>query len=89
MGSIIAAEVVVTGEKRDGRGRSLNTAQRRAELVEAYRGSGLTMAAFARREGLKYPTFAGWVLKGRGPRRGKRAGVRFSGHALQVRGRKS
>jgi len=30
-------------------------------LVREYRASGLTQAAFARREGLKYPTFAGWV----------------------------
>jgi len=29
--------------------------------VREYRASGLTQAAFARREGLKYPTFAGWV----------------------------
>jgi hypothetical protein len=35
-------------------------AQRRA-LVESFRTSGLTAAAFARREGLKYQTFAGWV----------------------------
>ena len=34
---------------------------RRIELVEAWRRSGLTQAAFARREGLRYPTFAGWV----------------------------
>lgn len=36
------------------------------------------MAAFARREGLKYSTFAGWVLKctARGPRRV--APVRFA-----------
>jgi hypothetical protein len=30
-------------------------------LVEAWRHSGLTRAAFARREGVSYPTFAGWV----------------------------
>jgi len=38
--------------------------QRRA-LVESFRSSGLTAAAFARREGLKYQTFAGWVNRSR------------------------
>ncbi|MEO7796690.1 MAG: hypothetical protein ABIY47_03075 [Opitutaceae bacterium] len=51
------------GEKRDGRGRRLTAAARRAELVRAYRGSGLTMAAFARQERIKYATFAGWMWK--------------------------
>ncbi|MFZ5494178.1 MAG: IS66 family insertion sequence element accessory protein TnpA [Verrucomicrobiota bacterium] len=58
------AELVETGDKRDGSGRRLTTAERRSELVAAYRRSGLTMAAFARREGLRYSTFAGWVLQG-------------------------
>jgi hypothetical protein len=62
MGTIVA-EVVDDGEKRDGRGRRLTAADRRAEVVRAYRASGLTMAAFARRERLKYPTFAAWVWK--------------------------
>jgi transposase-like protein len=57
-------ELVETGDKRDGSGRRLTTAERRSELVAAYRRSGLTMAAFARREGLRYSTFAGWVLTG-------------------------
>lgn len=57
------AEVVDDGEKRDGRGRRLTAAARRAEVVRAYRTSGLTMAAFARRERIKYSTFAGWVWK--------------------------
>jgi hypothetical protein len=62
MGTIIA-EVVDNEEKRDGRGHRLTAAGRRAQLVGAYRASGLTMAAFARREKIKYPTFANWVLK--------------------------
>ena len=57
-------ELMETGDKRDGRGRRLTTAERRSELVAAYRQSGLTMAAFARREGVRYSTFAGWVLQG-------------------------
>jgi transposase-like protein len=62
MGTIVA-EVIDTGEKRDGRGRRITAARRRTELVKAYHASGMTMAAFARREGVKYPTFAHWVIK--------------------------
>jgi transposase-like protein len=62
MGTIVA-EVMDMGEKRDGRGRRITAARRRAELVKAYHASGMTMAAFARREGVKYPTFAHWVMK--------------------------
>jgi transposase-like protein len=56
-------ELVETGDKRAGNGRRVTSAERRSELVAAYRQSGLTMAAFARREGMRYSTFAGWVLK--------------------------
>ena len=59
----ITAELVETGEKRDTRGRRVTPTARRAQLVQVYRGSGLTMAEFARREKLKYATFAGWVAK--------------------------
>jgi len=62
MGAIIA-EVVDTGEKRDARGRRVTPAERVVQMVQAYRASGMTMAAFARRERLKYATFAGWVAK--------------------------
>lgn len=70
--------------------------EQRAQLVEAYRTSGLTMVAFARREGVKYPTFAGWVAKEQLPVKGK-APIRFAemrlplaaasepGHAMEVR----
>ena len=59
----ITAELVETGEKRDSRGRRVTPGARRAQLVEAYGKSGLTMAEFARREQLNYATFAGWVAK--------------------------
>ncbi len=59
----IEAEVIETWDKRDGRGRKLRLVERRAGFVRTYQSSGLTMAAFARREGLKYSTFAGWVLR--------------------------
>ena len=59
----ITAELVETGEKRDLRGRRITPCRRRAEMVEAYHASGLNMAQFARREGIKYGTFVGWVFK--------------------------
>lgn len=37
--------------------------ERRAALVREYKASGLTQAAFARREGLRNSTFAYWVLQ--------------------------
>ena len=37
--------------------------EQRARMVDEYHASGLTMAGFARREGIKYATFAGWVAK--------------------------
>jgi transposase-like protein len=58
-------ELVETGERRDLRGRRITPAVRRAELVAAWRQSGLTQAAFARREGVRYPTFASWVQQAR------------------------
>ena len=59
----ITAELVDVGDKRDARGRRVATPERRAQLVRAFASSGVTMAAFARREGINYATFAGWVLK--------------------------
>jgi transposase-like protein len=59
----ITAEVVDTGEKRDARGRRVTPAEQRLQMVQAYRASGVTMASFARRERIKYATFAGWVAK--------------------------
>ena len=56
-------ELIDTGERRDRRGRRISSAERRAEAVQEWQASGLTMAAFARREGIGYSTFAGWVLK--------------------------
>lgn len=63
----ITAELVDTGEKRDARGRRVTPVARRAQIVQAYRGSGLTMAAFARRERINYATFTGWVAANQKP----------------------
>ena len=60
-----ATELVETGETRDRIGRKITPVARRAELVAAWRQSGLTQAAFARREGVRYPTFASWVQQAR------------------------
>jgi transposase-like protein len=57
----LRTELIEDGAKRDRRGRRILPAERIEALVSEYRASGLTQAAFARREGLKYPTFAGWV----------------------------
>lgn len=58
-------ELIETGEQRDSRGRKRMPAQRREALVAAWSASGLTQAQFARREGVKYPTFAHWVQQAR------------------------
>lgn len=54
-------ELVETGEKHDTLGRRRTPAERRAELLAAYRASGLTQSAFARREGIRYSTFCTWA----------------------------
>jgi transposase-like protein len=65
--------LVETGERRDRIGRKITPPARRAELVAAWRESGLTQAAFARREGVIYSSFAAWVQAER--RGGSRAPV--------------
>jgi hypothetical protein len=59
----ITTELVPDGQTRDRRGHRLTTAERRAELLHAYDLSGMSRAAFARREGLQYATFANWVQR--------------------------
>jgi len=60
MGTIVA-EVVDVGEKRDSRGRRVFPNVERRKLVGAFRASGMTLAEFARREGINYSTMAGWL----------------------------
>lgn len=55
--------------KSDRAGRSRYTAQYKAEVVAAFETSGLSGPVFARQCGVKYPTFAAWVAKGRCPQR--------------------
>lgn len=56
-----------------------------AALVREYQVSGLTLAAFARRAGVKYPTFAGWVYA-RGGSANRPSAVRFAQLRLPVGG---
>lgn len=62
----ITAEVLDDRRKSDSRGRRIVAAERRAELLAAYAGSGLTQRAFARREGINFHTFIGWLQRQRG-----------------------
>jgi len=54
-------ELVETGEKRDALGRRRTPVERRAQLLAAFRQSGLTQSAFAKREGIRYSTFCTWA----------------------------
>lgn len=58
-------EIVDDGQKRDRRGRVSWPKQRREELLAEYERSGMSQAAFARRAGVRYPTFAHWVQEAR------------------------
>jgi hypothetical protein len=59
----------------------MTPAQRRRKLVQGYRASRQTMAAFARRGRINYAPFAGWVAKGaREP--GAHPPLMFAEHAL-------
>ncbi|QYM78334.1 helix-turn-helix domain-containing protein [Horticoccus luteus] len=60
-GAAAETEVIETGEQRDALGRRRRPAEQRAELLAAYRSSGLTQRAFARREGINYTTFCSWA----------------------------
>ena len=51
--------------KRDERGRRITPEAEREAVVRAYEQSGLTQKAFARREGIKYPTLVSWLQRRR------------------------
>jgi hypothetical protein len=51
--------------KSDRIGRTRYRPQYKAEVLAAYKTSGLSGPAFARECGIKYPTFASWVAKDR------------------------
>ncbi len=70
--AIIATELIET--KRDERGRRITPPSEREALVRAYAESGLTQKAFAKQEGVKYPTFVSWVQENRRRRPGPKIG---------------
>lgn len=93
MGTTVSAELVHHGEQRDRIGRQRMPAERRRELLAAFRQSGLTRSGFARREGIRYTTFCTWVqkeekpLSGEVPRRKPKSAaptVRFAQVGLPV-----
>ncbi len=57
--------------KQDARGRVRTSAPRREALVDEFERSGASGVKFARLAGIKYATFANWVLQ----RRKRRAAV--------------
>ena len=59
------AEVVDDGRRPDRLGRVRTPRSRREELLAEFERSGLSQAAFARRAGVRYPTFAHWVQERR------------------------
>lgn len=59
----ITTELVDDKRKSDARGRRIIAAERRAELLAAYAASGMTQRAFARREGVNFHTFIGWLQR--------------------------
>ena len=74
---ILQTEVVDDGARRDRKGRRIMSPERIEALVREYQDSGLTRAAFARRAGVKYATFAGWVAARRTPA-SRKGPVRFA-----------
>ncbi|MDD2764066.1 MAG: hypothetical protein PHE83_08865 [Opitutaceae bacterium] len=79
----VTTELIETGEKRDALGRRRTPRERRTELLAAYRASGLTQVAFARREGLRYSTFCTWA---QAERRAGKLSVAPAGRSRRRRG---
>jgi transposase-like protein len=60
-----APEVMADEGRRDSKGRVTMDGERRRALLDEFLASGLSQARFARKAGLTYSTFAGWVQKHR------------------------
>ena len=67
----ITTELMEETTMRGSYGRGMISQERRAKLLVDYAASGLSMAAFAKREGLRYPTFVSWVKRGDGKELGQ------------------
>ena len=62
MTNMISGDIVL---KADRLGRVKVTRDRREAILEEFDRSGMSGAGFARHFGIKYPTFASWILKRR------------------------
>jgi transposase-like protein len=58
---MVTIDTELIEKKRDERGRRITPRSEREAQVKAYEQSGLTQKAFARREGIKFPTFVSWL----------------------------
>jgi transposase-like protein len=73
---MVTIDTELIEKKRDERGRKITPRSEREALVRAYEQSGLTQKAFAKREGVKFPTFVSWLQEFR--RREEPAKVSFA-----------
>lgn len=78
----MTTELIAINARRNRRGHRLISREQRAAVVQAWCDSGLSMAAFARRERIAYSSFAAWALKS--ARADKRPSPR-SPHFAEVR----
>lgn len=80
-------EVVDDGRRADRLGRVRMPRERRDELLAEYERSGLSQAEFARRTGVRYPTFAHWVQEHRreGGELSEASAARQSPHFVELR----
>jgi len=58
---MVTIDTELIEKKRDESGRRIMPRSDREALVRAYEQSGLTQKAFAKREGIKFPTFVSWL----------------------------
>jgi transposase-like protein len=70
--------------KQDVRGRVRVSAERREALLDEFERSGASGAKFARLAGIKYATFANWVMKRRRERGRAGTGVHAAGSGVDV-----
>ena len=63
MTQLIDAEIADEGSRQDSRGRRIVDEAHWEELISRYKSSGLTQAQFARREGIKYHTLVGRLVR--------------------------
>jgi hypothetical protein len=65
MTQLVETEIADEGSKQDSRGRRIVDDAHWEEVIRRYQASGLTQAQFARREGIKYHTLVGRLVRHR------------------------